>query len=280
MPTQEAPARGAAAATSVRAIERALAVLTCFSLEAPELSLGVVSQRIGLPRSTTHRLLATLLHTGFVRRATTPGCYRLGPKALTVGSVAQRTLLVGPVVQRELDTARIATGETVALSTLVGDQLLMLAKSETEEALRTSLPAGKTAPAYCIAGGKALLAELSDDDVGDLFREGFAELPTTRTLRSLEELLSELAVIRAQGYAVDDEEWTIGLRAVAVPIRGPNGPVDYAISVCAPTARMSLEELVGELAPLRRAAEEIASSLEGSRPAGRQGRRNGGRAQP
>jgi IclR family acetate operon transcriptional repressor len=254
----------------VRSIERALAVLTAFSIEEPEQTLSAISDRLALARSTTHRLLGTLERWGFVERGVLPGSYRLGPRAIGLGLVAQRTQLLNPAVQAVLEKLRAETAETIGLSTLVGRKLLMIAKAESEHALRYSLAAGTMAPAHSCAGGKVLLADLSPSDLAQLCGAEPLERLTPRTIQSLDVLLMDLAQAQRIGYAVDDEEWVVGLRAIAVPIRGATGRAELAISVCSVTARHDLEWLVEQLKSLREGAAELEAIFAGNTRAARE----------
>jgi DNA-binding IclR family transcriptional regulator len=240
--------------TGVRSIDRALGVLTAFSIEEPEQTLGQISDRLGLARSTTHRLLGTLEQWGFVERGFLAGSYRLGPRAIGLGLVAQRTQLLNPAVQAVLETLRASTTETIGLSTLVGRELLMIAKAESEHALRYSLAAGTMAPAHSCAGGKVLLAALSPAELAQLCGPGPLEGLTPRTHQSLDALIAELSQARDRGYAVDDEEWVVGLRAMGVPVRGATGRAELALSVCSPAARHDLSWLIEQVDTLREGA--------------------------
>ena len=250
------------ASDGVRSIERALSVLTAFSSENPDQSLGAISRAVSLPRSTTHRLLRTLEQGGFVERGRASGSYRLGPHAVVIGSIAQRTQLLDPRVQETLVSVRDETGETIGLSTLVGRKLLMVAKAESEKALRYSLAAGFMAPAHTCAGGKALLASLSDAELLRLYGDGPIECVTPKTIGTLDVLQADLALARTRGYAIDDEEWGIGLRAIAVPVRGPGGHVSFALSMCAPAARVDLDELLDGARPLHGGAQRLEALFD------------------
>lgn len=249
----------------VRSIERALSVLTAFSTDDPEQGLAAISENIGLPKSTTHRLLRTLEQSGFVERGQASGSYRLGPRTAVIGSIAQRTQLLDPGVQQTLEELRDATGETMALSTLLGRKFLMILKAESQKALRYSLAAGLTAPAHTCAGGKMLLACLSDGDVRRLYGDRALERPTEKSIASLDELLADLRGARSRGFAVDDEEWGVGLRAIAVPIPNAAGSSTFAVSMCAPAARVNMDELVRGTDLLREGAAHLSALFRGPR---------------
>jgi DNA-binding IclR family transcriptional regulator len=133
----------------------------------------------------------------------------------------------------------------------------MVAKAESEKALRYSLAAGFMAPAHTCAGGKALLASLRDAELLRLYGDGPIECVTPKTIGTLDVLQADLALARTRGYAIDDEEWGIGLRAIAVPVRGPGGHVSFALSMCAPAARVDLDELLDGARPLHGGAQRL-----------------------
>lgn len=254
------PADGRSQA-GVRAVERSLSILACFTREVSERTLEDISQSIGLPKSTTHRLLWTLINGGFVDRGSEPGTYRLGLNAAIVGGVAIRTRQPKEDIHRVLENLRTETGETIGLSARHGKSIVIIDKVESRQALRYDLSTGSSAPAHCTASGKVLLSGLPDVEVEGLFSDGHLPAYTHNSITKVPDLLTELATVRRRGFAVDNEELAYGLRCVAVPIRGPDGRIESALAVSGPSARLSPERLVQLARPLHDASEEIATHL-------------------
>ena len=182
-----------------------------FSTQRAELELLEISQRVGLAKSTCHRLLATLEQNGFVT-ALERGHYRLG----LVGEVAIRQLRPVPAVHAQLEALCEETGETIGLTVLHGDSALVIDRVESVAPLRMQYGIGALLPAHASASGKTLLAfgSGSHDVVAGRALDSF----TPDTISSAERLAAELEHITRQGYAVDREERYLGLVCLAVPV--------------------------------------------------------------
>jgi len=159
----------------------------------------------------------------------------VGPRAFAVGQAYPRKNLL-EAVRPEMEALAQATGESVNLAVLAGMEALYLDQAEGTKLVRLFTAPGSRAPLHATGVGKVLLA----------FRgvpEGLPLTPyTPHTLTSPEALERELAGVRRQGYALDNEEKELGVRCVAAPVFGPGGEVVGAISLSAPASRLSLEE--------------------------------------
>jgi IclR family KDG regulon transcriptional repressor len=251
----------ALAVPGVRAVERSLAVLSSFTRERSERTLEGISESIGLPKSTTHRLLATLIAGGFVDRGLLPTTYRLGLKAAIVGSVALRTRRPREETHHVLESIRMEIDETIGLSVLDGRSIVIIDKVESRHALRWDLGIGASAPAHCTSSGKALLSGLPDTEIEALYGDGRLTAYTHNSIVSVTKLLTELASVRRRGFAIDDEELSYGVRCVAVPVRGRNGRIEFALAASGPSARLSPERLLQLVPRLQLASDEISLSL-------------------
>jgi DNA-binding IclR family transcriptional regulator len=245
---------------TVQAVDRALAILRLFSTQRAELDLFEISQRVGLAKSTCHRLLATLEHNGFVT-SVERGRYRLGLVAAQVGEVAIRQLRPGPSVHAQLNALCEETGETVGLTVLQGDSALVIDRVESMAPLRMQYGVGTLLPAHASASGKALLAfgMPAEDAVTGRVLPAY----TPATITSASELVAELEAIKHQGYAVDREELYLGLVCLAVPVLDRFGAPVAALGVSGPSARMASSRFAGLLQALQRRAQAIAQSLNG-----------------
>lgn len=217
----------------VRSLDRALGLLDAL-VAAPE-GLGLVdlSRRVGIAKSTAHRLISTLEHRGFVVRRPDDGRYLLGLKVLK--SLDSASWLHGALE----DLAR-QSGESVNLGVLHGTEVVYIDRVESQHALRWGLNIGSHVPAYCSAMGKAILAELPERTCDHLL-ESMAPRPLTpHTITNRAALEEELSRVRANGYAIDDEEYMEGVCCIAAPIcRG--GAVTGAVSIAGPALRFTRE---------------------------------------
>jgi DNA-binding IclR family transcriptional regulator len=241
---------------AIQVISRAAQILRALDGEPAGLSLSVLSERTGLPRSTVHRLLAALEVEGFVAAAAPSGRMRLGPELLRLAESGRPDLqqLLRPKMQALFDDLN----ETIDLAVLDADHLRFVDQIPAPHRLRAVSAVGATFPLHCTANGKAVLSLMTDDEVRRLLP---ARLPrhTPNTITSRKALLVELEEIRAEGIAFDREEHTEGISAGGFAFLDPAGR-PAAITVPMPTQRFDGREREIE-ARLRRAAAEVRAEL-------------------
>jgi DNA-binding IclR family transcriptional regulator len=215
----------------IQVITRAAAILRCLEGEPGGLSLGAIAKRLELPRSTVQRLVDALAVEELLELQGAGGV-RLGPALMRLASHSHIDITqhAGPFLEK---LAR-ATGETAVLETANGDNLLILHSVVSSQALRVSPVAGNMFSIYATSGGKILLSKLSDQAVIDLV--GTTLRPLTPQTPSLSGLLDQLRQVRAEGFAYDFDEHTIGVGAVATGLQTPQG--SYAIDVVGPVWRL------------------------------------------
>jgi len=219
---------------------------------------SALSEALGLPKPTIHRLLATAEEEGFLQRAVDGRSYGPGNRlrklaANTLSSQRIRTerLLIMQALAEEV-------GETCNLAAPSRYGMVYLDRVETHWPLRIQLPIGTKVPFHCTASGKLYLSSLRADKLQRLLGSLQLEQRTSQTLTDIESLINELSSIRTRGYSTDNEEFMDGMCAVAVPIKDSEGRLLTTLSVHAPDQRRSLESLIDTLTPLRRAAEKLA----------------------
>ncbi len=240
----------------VKSAYRALDVLE--ALAGGPATLSELSRLLGIPKSSLHGLLRTLTDRGWVTATPDGSRFRLGLRALQVGTrFVDEDELVAQV-SPTLDRLAGATGETVQQARLDGDRIVYLAKRDTAHPVRIISSIGTRLPAHATALGKALLAARDDDAVRSLLRPPLGSL-TTRTMTEVGSVLAELAEIRVRGWSHDDGEAAEGLRCFAVVVPAGRGvtPTD-AISVSVPSFRLDdrreqriVESLLEEQSRLR-----------------------------
>ncbi|WP_372983735.1 IclR family transcriptional regulator [Microbacterium sp.] len=220
----------------IGAVANALELLQLFS-EAATIHVGTASKRLELSRSTVHRLLNTLGAYGYVVHDPAARAYRPGPVLAAIGLQAAKSGDLRTVGQAALEKLADLTSETAHLSVLRGDQIFCIDSIESSQTVRTGSRMGWSLPAHATAGGRALLAELSDAEVASVFpTEMIPRAGQAEALRRID-LLAELELVRARRYATNFGESEPEVSAVAVVLRDRHGRARAALSVTAPRTR-------------------------------------------
>lgn len=223
-------------------LRRGLALLTVLASEqavrAGGLGVVQIAERAGFEKSLVSRTLRTLAEGGIVERDAVTRAYRLGWRLFALAARAgdPRLLAGAPPLLRRL-TGEL--GERSHLSVLHGWEALALHSEAPARAVQTVGWAGRLAPAWCTAAGRALLIDCSRSEVTDLLGEQPLEARGPNAPRDLNEVHERILAARARGYAVADEEYEEGLLAVAAPVRDFRGRVVAAVDVSAPRYRLS-----------------------------------------
>lgn len=250
--------------STLQTADRALRILQEFRQPGEVLAVGELASRLGLHRSTTSRLVSTLRARGFLEGA--PGeAVRLGPEAVRIGrlALAGRQLIV--IAQPVMDRLAKQAGEAVTLAMPSGEQVLTVAESSGSYFVSSGQWIGVKTPAHCAADGKVLLA------FGAITRpNGVLSALTSRTISDPGVLETELAAVRARGYAVARGELEDGLNGLAVPVRdGPemNRACAAALCLSGPAYRMERRSEPSDVRACLEAAEEIEQRLGAPSPA-------------
>lgn len=241
--------------------ERALRLLLTIAAEGRALSLAVLSERLDLPKATTHRLCASLVAAGWLVRDTDEKRFALGVSsrqfALDALTRGEQRALRHAVLQGLVDTL----GETCNFTVLDGAEVVYLDRVEARWPLRLTLEVGSRVPLHCTASGKLFLATLAPLQRDALLERLLLTRSTPQTLVEPSVLRVECERIAQQGYSIDNEEFMAGLLAIAVPVRDARGEVRAALAAHAPSARMPLDLAMRHLPVLQSAADELAALL-------------------
>ena len=246
---------------SVPATLRAFAVVEALARADRPVSLADLSESTQLPKPTVYRMLAMLEDAGLAMRE--PGLRRYAPGPRLSG-LARDVMLSGNFRAARhtiLDRLVGEIGETCNFTMLDGDSVIYLDRVEAAWPLRINLSAGSRVPLHCTASGKLLLAMLPKPARERLVAQLQLTAHTDRTITERKRLDRELARIRAQKYATDDEEYHAGLVCVAVPVRDARRRVCAAIAVHAPLSRMPLDRALAHLPALGRAAGAMSTTF-------------------
>lgn len=247
------------AGAPVSVVGRAMSILLSFREGETVISLSELSRRAGLPKSTTHRLLKELNSWGVVE-FTNDGV-ALGMRMFELGSLVARQRELGDVAEPRLNQLHRETGLSVHLAVLDDLEVVYVHKLTAVNAPPLPSRSGGRMPAYCTGVGKVLLAFSSPQTI----ERAVASLPRGRTPRSAVMsgmLLREFEAIRAQRMALDQEESTVGVACMAVPIFDEYGHALAAISVSGWSSQMRKGPLTQAL---RRSASDIGQSVRSVR---------------
>ncbi len=241
-------------------VANAIRLTKAFSEHEHEMGISSLAARLGLAKSTVHRLATTLVEYDILEQNRETGKYRLGLALFELGALVRRKMDAVSESRQQMSALLETTGETVQLAVLDHLSVLYIRILESRQAVRMSSTPGSRAPAHCTSVGKALLAYQPPEAVKQVVDSGLKRY-TANTIVEPDTLLQELALVRSRGYAIDDEESEMGLRCVAAPIRNHAGQVAAAICVSAPVQRMTKKNLQTTVPIVVSAAEAISRRL-------------------
>lgn len=223
---------------TLRSVTRALDVLDCFSRDA-ELGVSDIARRLGIAKSTAHRLLTTLCGRGLVEQNPATGHYLLGLHLYELGQLAQQRLRLRQVALPILEELRQVTGHTVHLGVLDGADIVYAERLETAESRLLMQAVPRRFPSHCTSSGK-VIAAFNPQLLQARLQLGFPP-KTVGTIRSTQAYRTAVAHTAKLGVAISHGEAVSGLSSVAAPIRDLGGRAYAAVSIVAPTTRMLTE---------------------------------------
>lgn len=244
----------------VSSLARGLAVIRSFGEDAQSLTLSEVAQRTAMSRAAARRFLLTLGELGYV--TSVDNRFSLTPRVLDLGYayLASRDLphAAHPFIER----VTVATREACSLCVLDATEVVYVAKTPGTRVMTSTHSVGTRVPAYPTSMGRVLLAALSPAALNRYFAMADVEPLTRHTVTDEAELRAALKQVAAQGYSVVDQELEEGLRSVAVPVRDKSGAVVAALTVCANSSRVGIDEMVADFLPtMREAAAGLSAVL-------------------
>ncbi len=246
---------------SIRAVDRALDVLLCFTSRTPELTMTQIADQIGIHKSTVHRLLATLEKRRFVQRDAATGVYQLGIRLLqmTYLTLEHNDLrrLTTPFIRRLCEQHQ----ENTDISVLDDTDVVFLNHLDGPQRVKVAGTTGQRLPAFATASGRAILAHLPGETVQRILARGMPRY-TQHTPLAPEAVQEELQLIREQGFALSEQEYEDGINAVAAPILDGNDRPFAAVAIVGPAYRLTRQRML-EIGPevlgtARAIAQELA----------------------
>lgn len=242
-------------------LERGLRVLTAFDEDHPEMTLSEVAVRTALSPAVVRRCLITLVELGYVGQHERK--FLLRPQVLTIGSAFLASMQIEQVVLPPLQSLRDQTGDSASLVVLSGTDILYVAHVSTDRRFRIGANVGTRFPFHATSLGKAMAAQLPEDERAALLARAPFQRFTERTVTDGAAMAQRLTLVAERGYDSALDELDYGIVSVAVPLFGRDRRVIAAINCSTSTTRISQDELVRTRLPLlREAAGEIESALK------------------
>jgi len=231
----------------VQSLERGLAVVRAFDRAHPELTLSEVATATGVTRAAARRFLLTLVELGYVR--SDGRFFSLTPRVLELGYAYLSGLSLPEVAEPHLEALVAEVNESSSVSVLDAGDVVYVARVPTSRIMTVAISVGTRFPAYATSMGRVLLAGLPEEDLDGYLDGVRLDRLTPRTVSTVAGLRAELARVRAQGWAIVDQELEEGLRAVAAPIRDRTGRTVAAVNVSAHASRTPLDLVRRKLLP-------------------------------
>jgi DNA-binding IclR family transcriptional regulator len=250
---------------AIQTVANALRLLEEFGDEV-EIGVAELSRRLRLHKNNVFRLLATLEDQDYIEQDPETERYRLGIAALELGQSFARSRPLLARARHGLEELSQATGETAHLDALRDFEVVHLDGVAPDRLLVTGVRTGRRLPVYCTALGKVLIGccpegqrEAYDRTVS---ADGRLAARTRSTITDPDKFVEHIRTVAGQGFAVDRDECEVGLSCIAAPVYDESGRVVAAISVSAPTGRVTDDELLGGICPqVVSAAERLSREL-------------------
>jgi len=244
----------------INSLNRGLTILEILLEESP-MSITEMGKRLGINKSSAFRLLYTLKRKGFVEQNPETLKYSLGLRFLIFAQQVNANIDLGVIAKPFLKELNVIMRETVHLAVMYGSDVMIIAQETGMELLSIVTKIGDIEPFYCSAVGKAILAFLPQDEQNAVIDSLEMEKKTQNTITEKEQLIKELTKVAANGYAVDDEEFHIGVRCLGVPILDHSGRVVASLGISGPINRIRLDRIEEYISAMKAIALRISEKL-------------------
>lgn len=239
---------------------KGLKVIEAFSADRPRLSISEAAENAALDRATTRRCLLTLAEMGYA--AYDGKFFTLTPRILRLGTGCLAAMPLPRIVQPVLDRLSQEIGESTSVSILDESEIVYVARAAQKRVMSIALMPGSRLPAYCTSMGRVLLAALAPAEARQILEAGPRPSRTVHTVTDLDALMDILGQVRAQGYALIDQEVELGLRSIAVPLTTARGQTVAALNVGLSAGTEPVSALTERYLPALRAVQaELAQVL-------------------
>jgi DNA-binding IclR family transcriptional regulator len=244
-------------------VERALSIFELVAQRSGGFTNSEISRRLEIPKSSASYILRVLDQRGYLQRDTDSGKYRLGLKLLGLAQSAMTGIDVReasmPVLAELVEQTRL----NAHLAILDRGEVVYVAKAEAPGFIKVDTWVGRRNDAHSTSMGKAIMAYLPTDRIEEALGSGQLRKRTPKTITTRAALLKELERVRAQGYALDDEENSLGVRCIAAPVFGAAGAVVAAVNVSAATSQIDDRSIEQTVARVKEAARRLSVQLGG-----------------
>lgn len=247
-------------------VATAIQLLKAFSEEQVDIGISELSRKLGVAKSTVHRLAATLAAEGLLEQDRETEKYRLGIALFRLGALVRRRMDISSQGRPFLYALREKTNETVHLAILDGTEIMYVYNLESTQAIRMRSDLGVRKPAYCTAEGQAILAFQPQPVIDAVIAQGL-QARTPQTITDPARLTKALAVVRQRGCAIEDEESEIGMRGISAPIRNDLGEVIAAVGLAGPVTRLSKKAIAAFIPHVIETADLVSGRLGYRAPA-------------
>jgi len=227
---------------NLKSLAKVVRILDCFSTTNRTLSLSEICETTGYPRSTTHRLIASMRDVGLLDQDRQRDRYRLGIRLFELGNIVLSNMDLHREARPHADMLSRITDMLVHLAVFDGRQAVVIHRSDPNPEHGTSLVLIESAPLHCTSVGKAILAYQPPEKIDSIIASGLRKY-TDATITDPEELRAELEEIRQRRYAVDNGEHQPGLRCIGAPIRDATGRCVGGMSVSGSAWRIPMAEV-------------------------------------
>jgi len=240
-------------------LRNACRILKLLGRHPDGLKAADLARSLKIPVTTTLRIMTTLHLEGFARKH--EGRYELGPVLIQLGNAALAGTEIRELALPLLQTLAVEVDETSHLAIPCDERALIVAVQDSPHPLRAASRPGFLAELHCSSTGKIFLSYLYHDRLAEIIAEARPERRTTHTMITLKELKREVELTRKRGYSLDDEEFNLGVRCLAVPVFDADRNVAAAIGITAATVRFTRERIPELAAKVQTVAAELSRRL-------------------
>lgn len=245
----------------MKTVKKVLDVLEAF--EKPNVELGVpeLVEVSGLNTSTVYRICSELVQRGYLAKVKNRGKYHLGQRFVKYYNSLNEINKVKDIALVFMQKLSQDINESVTLSILVGSEITDIACVVSSYKLQLLSREGENLPVHCTSAGKIFLAEMDSESLDRIIRLKGLPGRTTNTITDINLLNKELALIRRDDVAFDDEEFEVGIRSIAAQVKGNDGRVISALAVIGPSVRISIQKMRDLIPPVKSCAMKISRAL-------------------
>lgn len=243
----------------IAGLERGIGIIEAFDDAHPRMTASELGQRTGMTRTAARRYLLTLQHIGYV--AGDGKLFWLTPRVLRLGQSYLESARLPRIAQPFLQRVAAGTHETVYLSVLDGDEVVYIARNGPNRSMNTGYVLGARAPAQVTASGLLMLALRASPEASDWLASHALTIFTPHTIASKERMKLEFARIRAEDWALSEQQLDLNSRGVAVPLRDRHGALVGALNITMPMGHESSEDAVARVLPVLRETAQAMRNL-------------------